>query len=143
MLFHKLENLGILKPFSRRNVHEIVEVFVDDVVGSDRRQPAYEEGDVREIFKNPEDRGVNSQKHRQGEPVHRDMNFVRVFFFTLSPFVGVRFVFVDLMMYDGVSLKGGFDKLWRVKQVLMESPFKETSIEEEKYEGERFAGENT
>ena len=143
MLFHKLKHRRHLKTFVCRNVHEIVEVLVDEIVSPDCSQAAPHARDMSQIFNDPHDWRVKAEKQNRSKPVHRDMNLVRVLFLSLFPLIRIRLIFVDLMMHDRVRMKGRLDELRRVKKVLVENPFKETSIEEVEDEREHLAQDYT
>src|SRR5581483_6739396 len=100
--------------------------LVDRVVGDDGGQPSPEAWDAGGPLNRPEERQVEADEHRQSEPVHRDM----VFLLSFLPFVGTRFVFVALMVNQGVRAKRTLDVLGGVKEVLMERPLEEACIEE-------------
>ncbi len=143
MLFHKLKDRRHLKAFVRRNVHEVVEVLIDEIVSPDGCEAAPHAWDMRQIFNDPHDRSVKAEEQKRSEPVHSNMIFVRIFFFPFFPLIGVRLIFVDLMMHDRVRLKGGLDEFRRVKKVLVENPFKETSVEEVEDESKHLAQDYT
>ncbi len=143
MLFHKLKYRRHLKTFVRRNVHEIVEVLVDEIVSPDCSEPAPHARNMSQIFNDPHDRCVKAEEQNRSEPVHCDMNLVRVLFLSLFPLIRIRFIFVDLMMHDRVRMKGGLDELRRVKKVLVENPFEETSIKEIEDERKHLAQDYT
>ena len=78
---------------------------------------------------------MEADKQNRREPIHCNMILLLAFL----PFVGRFFVFVALVVDNGMRIESGLDELRRVEQMFVEPPFKETAVQEVKNKCQRLA----
>lgn len=125
VLLRKLKVEEVLEAAPFRNVHGVVKILVDEVVGSHCGNATPYTRNTRKVLNGYLKRQVKPHEEGERKPVHCDMLFGA----SLTAFVGRGRVFVAEMVYVIVGAKGRFDELVRVKKVFVKGPFKKARVQ--------------